>query len=162
MTARYVDVDQLIDTSLITLNGLQYYFSAKDILGFGSQSGLSSVPIKIPEGSISIDECIPGDTWVLLSIPSNLDNKAIESVFYNSFGKIDNNSFVIYTYENGTSVEASSIEPGKSYFIYKKGEPVCDFSLGSGIVDNVDTLEWVLEPGWNFVCLLYTSDAADE
>ena len=151
MTARYVDVDQLIDTSLITLNGLQYYFSAKDILGFGSQSGLSSVPIKIPEGSISIDECIPGDTWVLLSIPSNLDNKAIESVFYNSFGKIDNNSFVIYTYENGTSVEASSIEPGKSYFIYKKGEPVCDFSLGSGIVDNVDTLEWVLEPGWNFV-----------
>ena len=149
--ARYVDVEQLIDTSLITLNGLQYYFSAKDILGFGSQSGLSSVPIKIPEGSISIDECIPGDTWVLISIPSDLDNKAIESVFYNGFGKIDKNSFVIYTYENGTSVEASSIQPGKSYFIYKKGDPVCDFSLGSGIVDNVDTLEWILEPGWNFV-----------
>ncbi len=151
LNARYVDVEQLIDTNLITLNGLQYYFSAKDILGFGSQSGLSSVPIKIPEGSISIDECIPGDTWVLISIPSDLDNKAIESVFYNSFGKIDKNSFVIYTYENGTSVEASSIQPGKSYFIYKKGDPVCDFSLGSGIVDNVDTLEWILEPGWNFV-----------
>ena len=88
---------------------------------------------------------------MLLSIPSNLDNKAIEAVFYNSFGKIDKSSFVIYTYENGNSVEATSIEPGKSYFIYKKGDPVCDFSLGSGIINNVDTLEWILEPGWNFV-----------
>jgi len=151
MDKRYVDVEQLIDKNLVTLNGLQYYFKAKDILGFGAESGLSSVPIKIPEGSISIDECIPGDKWVLLSIPSNLDNKDIEAVFYNSFGKIDKSSFVIYTYENGNSVEATSIEPGKSYFIFKKGDPVCDFSLGSGIINNVDTLEWVLEPGWNFV-----------
>ena len=151
LNARYVDVEQLIDTNLITLNGLQYYFSAKDILGYGTESGLSSVPIKIPAGSISIDECIPGDTWVLISIPSNLDASDIKSVFYNSFGDIDNNSFVVYTYEDGKSVEATSIEPGKSYFIYKKGDPVCDFSLGSGIIENVDTLEWVLKPGWNFV-----------
>jgi hypothetical protein len=148
---RYVDVEQLIDKDLITLNGLQYYFKAKDILGFGAESGLSSIPIKIPEGTISIDECIPGDTWVLISIPSNLDASDIKSVFYNSFGEIDGSTFVVYTYEDGQSVEAASIEPGKSYFIYKKGDPVCDFSLGSGIIENVDTLEWVLKPGWNFV-----------
>ena len=148
---RYIDVEQLIDKDLITPNGLQYYFKAKDILGFGAESGLSSIPIKIPEGTISIDECIPGDTWVLISIPSNLDASDIKSVFYNSFGEIDGKAFVVYTYEDGQSVEATSIEPGKSYFIYKKGDPVCDFSLGSGIIENVDTLEWVLKPGWNFV-----------
>ena len=151
MDKRYVDVEQLIGKDLITINGLQYYFKAKDILGFGAESGLSSIPIKIPEGTISIDECIPGDTWVLISIPSNLDASDIKSVFYNSFGEINNSSFVVYTYEDGKSVEATSIEPGKSYFIYKKGDPVCDFSLGSGIIENVDTLEWVLKPGWNFV-----------
>ncbi len=99
----------------------------------------------------SFPECIPSNTWILISIPTQLDDNTIEDVFYNSFGQIDEDKFVVWQYVNGEYVHPTEIVAGLSYWVYQKIGEECDFTIGGGVVTNVDTLKWVLKPGWNLV-----------
>ena len=131
--------------------GIKFYYFASDILGYASDSEISTIPIKTSNGLIKFPDCIPPNEWILISIPTDLEENRINDVFYNSFGNIDKEKFVIWKFENGNYTEPSTIEPGLSYWIYQKIGEECNLSLGSGVITEIDTLEWELEPGWNLV-----------
>ena len=148
---RTLEAEQKIVLETIDEKGIKFFFNASDILGYSSNSIVKSLPVKIPSGTIPFPGCFPKNTWVLISIPTQLDKNTIDDVFYDTFGEIDKNKFVIWEYSNGEYLEPTEILPGISYWIYQKVGEECDFVLGSGVVSDVDTLKWVLKPGWNMV-----------
>lgn len=148
---RFLDAEKTVTLDKIDEKGLKFYFYASDILGYASNSDVHSLPVKIPSGTISFPGCFPKNTWLLISIPTQLDQNTIEDVFYNSFGEIDEDKFVIWQYLNGQYIQPTEILSGVSYWVYQKVGEECDLTLGSGVVTNVDTLKWVLKPGWNMV-----------
>ncbi|HIO72454.1 MAG TPA: tandem-95 repeat protein, partial [Flavobacteriales bacterium] len=148
---RMLEIERTVTLETIDEKGIKFYFFASDILGYASNSEVHSLPVKIPPGVISFPECIPSNTWILISIPTQLDDNTIEDVFYNSFGQIDEDKFVVWQYVNGEYVHPTEIVAGLSYWVYQKIGEECDFTIGGGVVTNVDTLKWVLKPGWNLV-----------
>ena len=148
---RLLETEKNVTLETIDEKGIKFFFYASDILGYASNSDMHSLPVKIPSGTIAFPGCFPKNTWLLISIPTQLDQNTIEDVFYNSFGEIDKDKFVIWQYLNGNYVEPTEILTGVSYWVYQKIGEECDFTLGSGVVTDVDTLKWVLQPGWNMV-----------
>ena len=148
---RMLETEETITIENLDERGIKFYYFASDILGYASDSQISSIPIKTSNGLIKFPDCIPPNEWILISIPTDLEENRINDVFYNSFGYIDKEKFLIWEFENGNYTEPSTIEPGLSYWIYQKVGEECDLTLGSGVITQIDTLEWELKPGWNLV-----------
>tara|TARA_B100000700_G_scaffold301335_1_gene370491 strand:+ start:6395 stop:16000 length:9606 start_codon:yes stop_codon:yes gene_type:complete len=149
--SRILEAEQKVVLETIDEKGIKFFFNASDILGYNSNSVVKSLPVKIPPGTIQFPDCFPKNTWLLISIPTQLDKNTIQDVFYDSFGEINKSKFVIWEYSNGEYLEPTQISPGISYWVYQKIGEECEFTLGSGVVTDIDTLEWVLKPGWNMV-----------
>ena len=80
---RMLETEETITIENLDERGIKFYYFASDILGYASDSQISSIPIKTSNGLIKFPDCIPPNEWILISIPTDLEENRINDVFYN-------------------------------------------------------------------------------
>ena len=155
-----------LDRSFITKDsiGIEYRFEVKDATGSTFSTNLSHVYIKHKNTRIEfkLNYGKEKTDYQMVSVPLNLDESGIASVFEDNFGGYDNENWRMFTYENSTNKGfkeykdgLTNITPGKAYWLIVRDEPGEDkknIDVGEGVTVTVtkeNPFQITLNEGWN-------------
>ena len=88
--------------------------------------------------------------WNLIGLPVDVVDGSYLEIFPEA------NTGTLYRY-NGMYIDAETLTPGIGYWLRFDSD-------GTSLVEGLEIFNLTIElvEGWNMICLLYTSDAADE
>ncbi|MBH10297.1 MAG: hypothetical protein CMG74_08110, partial [Candidatus Marinimicrobia bacterium] len=150
-----------IPGSAVTQNGLIYFISSQDILGFPTITDTVGVSVNFASGSLTTGSAsnsaypggLPKEAWRLISSPAELSQKGLTQVL-DELGVQDNTLWRVFRYDgNSTTYKDNPVDlnSGESYWIYQTIQDNLTLSAPAGATGNMSGTELTLETGWNFI-----------
>jgi len=145
----------------VTQNGLLYYVTADDVLGYTSVSDTLGASVNFASGTLTTNSAIgsaystglPMDAWRMISIPAVLDETGLSQVL-DELGTQDNTVWRVFRYDDVSSTYKENpvdLNTAESYWIYQKQEDNLLISTPSGKTGDMSGTALTLATGWNFI-----------
>jgi hypothetical protein len=147
---------QIPDTA-VTLAGISVFVKAIDNGGNVAFSDTSGVPVSFTQIQSNITGSeyptgIPSDRWRLVSVPVNLNDKSLLTLFSN----ISRSQWIAYS---GAGTEITSILPGQGFWFFQKsGNDGLTAAAAAGVTNDPTGVQVVLAPQtWTLIGTPYTT-----
>lgn len=148
---------------------MEYYFKVYANGALEEESTQEVTYLKYSGEGIGIPDLISGDSeenYQIISIPLNLTQKAVPSVFEDDLGAYNPTQWRLFQYltESDTTMEfhqngVTSIEPGTGYWFISRHDKTVDTGEGTVFeVNKVKPFELKLKRGWNQIGNPYNMD----
>jgi len=150
-----------IPGNAVTQNGLLYYVTADDVLGYTSVSDTLGASVNFASGTLTTNSAtgsaystgLPMDAWRMISIPAVLDETGLSNVL-DELGTQDNSVWRVFRYDDVSSTYKENpvdLNTAESYWIYQKQEDNLLLSTPSGKTGDMSGTTLTLATGWNFI-----------
>ena len=138
--------------------GLEYFIE------YGNEVDRFTLPVNAPDSVYFLSKYLADNaveiellkmTWLMLGAPYDLEDKTVDGVFFDDFGPLDPDQWVIYELTNGEYNEISSASDsmfisGRSVWVKSRESALIDF--GNGITHRTDVPFYIsLDEGWNMI-----------
>ncbi|MFQ6677933.1 MAG: choice-of-anchor D domain-containing protein [Fidelibacterota bacterium] len=151
-----------IPGSDVTKNGIVYFITMEDQLGYSAISDTTGFAVKFPANNLTTASAegsaypsgLPLEKWRLISIPAILDNPSVSGVIGDELGSQDNNTWRIFSYDitnQSYQDNPTNFTTGESYWIYQKVSDNLPVSTPAGQTGNMEGTDLTLEPGWSLI-----------
>ncbi|MFQ6605437.1 MAG: FlgD immunoglobulin-like domain containing protein [Fidelibacterota bacterium] len=149
----------VIPGSRVSGNGLAHYISAIDSAGVVFQTDVASIPVIIPEHSISITmessaypAGIPEGKWRIISSPILPDDPTVETILADVFGRNHSNkTWQVFDWNGENWFTPDTLEAGKGYWLNQRMVDTVEFSVGAGTSVALSGFNVMVNPGWNLI-----------
>lgn len=152
-----------IDSSMVGIEGLAYYVFAQSTTDNIIQTDTTNIQVSIASNTIfstmensTLQNGLLKSKWMNISIPSELTDNSISSIFHNALdGEPNDSEWMLYEWNNTQWVEPDNVVSGKGYWIKQIIHDRIDFSLGEGITSKLSGFTIDLDSGWNLISSPY-------
>ena len=152
----------VIPSDINTYNGVAYYIEAMDINTNTLITDTVSIPVQIPDGAISsriedspYKEGIQKKIWRMVSVPSDLDDDAVDNIYNAVLGSSGEYDWRLYEWDGAEWTDASVFRQGGGYWFNQWVTDTVSFDLGSGLSSDLTGTAIELLPGWNLISSPY-------
>jgi len=145
-----------------TYNGTAYYIEAVDINSNTLTTETVSIPVQIPADSVTslskesyYPEGIQKKVWRMVSVPSDLDDDAVDAMYNAVLGSSGEYDWRLYEWNGTEWTESSQFTQGEGYWFNQWVDDTVSFDLGSGLTSDLTGTDINLLPGWNLISSPY-------
>ncbi|MEE9167532.1 MAG: T9SS type A sorting domain-containing protein [Candidatus Neomarinimicrobiota bacterium] len=143
----------------VKLTGIACVVRATDMPGHITESDTLPVEVSFSAGDLSsamdgsaFPGGIPRDRWSLISVPADLDDPGVGSLFQDELkGKPSKTTWRMFEWTGSKWVAASDVSPGEGYWLYQMVREDVVVAAGPGHSLSLTGAELSLEPGWNVI-----------
>jgi hypothetical protein len=162
-----IDTDEYqlaIGSEYNTEQGIEYAIYAEDVYGNTSDPVYKTVVVEHGDTGLPIPYSAgtSQSNYRIISVPLNLAQKSVESVFADDLGPYDKSKYRLFTYGSGSTSElssSSSIEIGKGYwFIAAESKTVNSGPGTTALVGDNKPFKVPIVSGWNLIGNPYNFD----
>ena len=150
-----------IPGSAVTQNGLIYYVTAQDLLGYITTTDTVGVSVNFASGTLTTNSAtssayptgLPIDVWRLISTPAVLTETSTSQVL-DELGTQDDATWRLFRYDPVSETYKSNpleINTTEAYWIYQKVEDNLALATTAGETGNMSKTDLTLTTGWNFI-----------
>jgi len=150
-----------IPGSAVTQNGIIYYVTAQDLLGYITTTDTIGVSVNFASGTLTTNSAtssayptgLPIDTWRLISTPAVLTETSTSQVL-DELGTQDDATWRLFRYDPVSETYKSNpleINTTEAYWIYQKVEDNLALATTAGETGNMSKTDLTLATGWNFI-----------
>lgn len=148
-----------IPESIITDRGVEYYYTATDILGLSIQEPLHGVRgLRVQVIDKRWENAYPVDSFRLFSVPLDLNNKSPQVILEDDLQSYDSTVWRFFEPRPGVAPgeflefpNTTEVKPGKAFWLIADRENVF-INTGPGVSNiTVEPFKVPLAKGWNYI-----------
>jgi len=152
-----------IDPNSVGIKGVSYFVYAESVNGNKIQTDTTDIQVSFASNTVlstmensAIQNGLLKRKWMNISIPSELNDNSIASIFHSVLdGGPNNSKWMLYEWNDKKWIEPDKVVSGKGYWIKQIKNDRIDFSLGEGKTSKLSGLTIDLDVGWNLISSPY-------
>ena len=152
----------IIPGDMVSYNGVAYYVWAMDVQSNTLVTDTVSIQVQIADDVITSNmdvslypEGIQNDVWRMVSVPSDLDDASVSSIFSPVLGSSGDYRWRLYEWDGSDWTVPSVLTSGQCYWLNQWIADTVSFGLGAGHSTDLTGTAIELLPGWNLVSSPY-------
>jgi hypothetical protein len=152
----------IIPGDMVSYNGVAYYIWAMDVQSNTLVTDTVSIQVQIGDDVITSNMDvslypwgIQNDVWRKVSVPSDLDDASVSSIFDPVLGSSGDYRWRLYEWDGSDWMVPSALISGQGYWLNQWIADTVSFGLGSGRSTDLMGTAIELLSGWNLVSSPY-------